>query len=61
MAGTSDKVTIEQGESVGLPDSDFVVVTMFDIEGRLRLVRAGSRQSTTPRGGFFLRGGEVRR
>ena len=33
MAGTSDKVTIEQGESVGLPDSDFDVVTVFNIEG----------------------------
>ena len=32
-AGTSDKVTIEQGESVGLPDFDFDVVTVFDVEG----------------------------
>ena len=31
--GTSDKVTIKQGESVGLPDFDFDVVSVFDVEG----------------------------
>ena len=31
--GTSDKVRIEQGESVGLPDFDFNVVSVFDVEG----------------------------